>query len=167
MSQFNGLKFFSVPPLPKYWTAPIWLTIKLGILSGRLYFSFKEYDELCKFLGTKSQEEDSKSFTEKPLLFLHQWLSIRRKGQDFIHTPVGYICQGKILTSDHLFFRSDVGNMLKGRESGEKRLCRAMTEELLEASASDFEDDELEWDEGSSPDDYIDESESDKGLGED
>lgn len=42
-----------------------------------------------------------------------------------------------------------------------------MTEELLEASASDFEDDELEWDEGSSPDDYIDESESDKGLGED
>jgi hypothetical protein len=50
-------------------------------------------------------------FTAKPLTFLQEWLAIRRKGQDFTHTPMGYICQRKLLTASHPFFsRFEDGN---------------------------------------------------------
>lgn len=39
------------------------------------------------------------------LNFLHEWLDIRAKGQDFAQTPMGYVCSGKVLTEDHSFFR--------------------------------------------------------------
>ena len=42
--------------------------------------------------------------TSTPLTFLQEWLAIRRKDQDFTHTPMGYVCQGKRLTADHHFF---------------------------------------------------------------
>lgn len=44
------------------------------------------------------------SFTPKPLAFIQDWLAVRRKGQDFKHTPMGYICQDKPLTADHPFY---------------------------------------------------------------
>ncbi|KAH7021746.1 hypothetical protein B0J12DRAFT_773782 [Macrophomina phaseolina] len=43
-------------------------------------------------------------FTTKPLTFLQEWLAVRRKGQDFTHTPMGYVCQSKPLTANHPFF---------------------------------------------------------------
>ena len=46
----------------------------------------------------------SESFTAKPLAFLQEWLAVRRRGQDFAHTPMGHICQGKPLASSHPFF---------------------------------------------------------------
>ena len=50
----------------------------------------------------------TKLFTRKPLSFLQEWLAVRRKGQDFAHTPMGHICQGKPLLASHPFFaRSD------------------------------------------------------------
>jgi hypothetical protein len=45
------------------------------------------------------------SFTTKPLTFLQEWLALRRKGQDFTHTPMGYVCQGRSLIENHHFFR--------------------------------------------------------------
>jgi hypothetical protein len=48
---------------------------------------------------------EAQSFTTKPLTFLQEWLAIRRKDQDFTHTPMGYVCQGKPLTEGHHFFR--------------------------------------------------------------
>lgn len=53
----------------------------------------------------------AQSFTTKPLSFLQEWLAVRRKGQDFAHTPMGYVCQGKPLTASHPFFtrREDDG----------------------------------------------------------
>lgn len=42
-------------------------------------------------------------FTNRPLLFMQEWLTIRRKGQDFALTPMGYICQGKRLAEDGSF----------------------------------------------------------------
>jgi hypothetical protein len=52
-------------------------------------------------------EQTAKTFTCKPLAFLQEWLAIRRKGQDFAHTPMGFICQGKLLLeSRHFFFFS-------------------------------------------------------------
>ncbi|TVY49278.1 hypothetical protein LOCC1_G002062 [Lachnellula occidentalis] len=50
------------------------------------------------------QESKSKVFARKPLTFLHEWLAVRRKGQDFASSPMGQVCQGKPLTSDHTFF---------------------------------------------------------------
>ena len=44
------------------------------------------------------------SFTAKPLTFLQEWLAVRRKGQDFVQTPMGHVCQGKSLAADHPFF---------------------------------------------------------------
>jgi hypothetical protein len=46
-------------------------------------------------------------FAEKPVAFLHEWLAIRRKGQDFEHTPMGFITTGKPLSADHPFFSAD------------------------------------------------------------
>jgi hypothetical protein len=40
-----------------------------------------------------AEESCSKLFTKKPLSFLQEWLAVRRKGQDFAHTPMGHICK--------------------------------------------------------------------------
>ncbi|TVY94359.1 hypothetical protein LAWI1_G000351 [Lachnellula willkommii] len=127
---FNDLKFYSIPNLPSDWEAPLWLKVELGLFAGRLYFDYSEYATLCKFLGVKEsaasleeidddfelgppaldgvvEEVAAKSqavFARKPLTFLHEWLAIRRKGQDFASSPMGQVCQGKPLTSDHTFF---------------------------------------------------------------
>lgn len=49
-------------------------------------------------------EVEVTSFCAKPLAFLQEYLGAKRKGQDFTHTPMGYVCQGKTLTKDHPFF---------------------------------------------------------------
>ena len=46
------------------------------------------------------------SFTPRPLRFLQEWLAVRRRGQDFVPTPMGYITQGKPLAADHSFFQA-------------------------------------------------------------
>jgi hypothetical protein len=49
-------------------------------------------------------EQKEEAFARKPLDFLRAWLAICRKGQDFTHTPMGFICQGKQLLESHPFF---------------------------------------------------------------
>ena len=34
-------------------------------------------------------EQKAKAFSREPLTFLQEWLAVRRKGQDFAHTPRG------------------------------------------------------------------------------
>jgi len=69
--------------------------------------------------GAKSQQ--IRSFTRKPLTFLHEWLTVRRKGQDFVHTPMGYVCQGKPLTANHPFFaKVDTNASLNAEVLGER-----------------------------------------------
>ncbi|KAK4153830.1 hypothetical protein C8A00DRAFT_43330 [Chaetomidium leptoderma] len=159
MMAFNNLTFFSMPPLPEDWVAPQWLKTELGLLAGRLYFEWPEYETLCKFLGVPDEkdqpgsvpldgedeeEEDSilaseddgekedgdgdgdeagkktiiaprkkgqtvtTSFSLRPLTFLQEWLAIRRHGQDFVHTPMGFLTQGKPLQASHPFFGGDI-----------------------------------------------------------
>lgn len=55
-------------------------------------------------MSTTRESTRSPTFTAKPLTFLQEWLAIRRKGQDFTHTPMGYLCQGKPLKPTHPFF---------------------------------------------------------------
>ncbi|OTB13832.1 hypothetical protein K445DRAFT_368338 [Daldinia sp. EC12] len=51
----------------------------------------------------------SKSFTptltSKPYTFTQEYLAVRRRGQDFTHTPMGFLSSGKPLTKDSPFFR--------------------------------------------------------------
>ncbi|KAK3307698.1 uncharacterized protein B0T15DRAFT_415095 [Chaetomium strumarium] len=152
MLAFDNLTFFSMPALPQGWVAPQWLKTELGLLAGRLYFEWHEYDALCKFLGitegsssgsdeetddvsvdddeysddeiedvdddlpVKNEEnghtittttKSSSSFSPRPLTFLQEWLAIRRHGQDFAHTPMGFLAQGKPLQANHPFFGGD------------------------------------------------------------
>lgn len=140
MLHFNHLGYYALPSLPTGWKPPMWLAVELGIFTGRLYFEFEEYGELCKYLGlhgdgknipetsddaagsidlhaTDAAADDTpdgaevatsaqkpQSFTENPLTFLQDYLAVRRKGQDFSHTPMGHVCQGKQLTASHPFF---------------------------------------------------------------
>lgn len=53
---------------------------------------------------TEGKPKVSPPFTARPLTFLQEWLSIRRRGQDFAHSPMGFIAQGKPLQENHPFF---------------------------------------------------------------
>jgi hypothetical protein len=39
-------------------------------------------------------------------IVVHEWIALRRKGQDFEHTPMGFVTTGKLLTKNHPFFRA-------------------------------------------------------------
>ncbi|KAF2838260.1 hypothetical protein M501DRAFT_1017279 [Patellaria atrata CBS 101060] len=54
--------------------------------------------------GNSMVAENITRFTKKPLLFLEAWVSARRKNQDWVQTPVGYITHGKHLAESHSFF---------------------------------------------------------------
>jgi hypothetical protein len=85
-----------------------------------------------KLLGTEGAADDTadgaetarsvrqaQSFTAKPLTFLQEWLAVRRKGQDFTHTPMGHVCQGKPLMASHPFFtRFENDGALKSNTAG-------------------------------------------------
>ncbi|KAI9858561.1 MAG: hypothetical protein M1813_007366 [Trichoglossum hirsutum] len=130
MLHFNNLMYYSLPSLPQNWKPPAWLTIELGIFAGRSYFEFAEYAALTNYLGLADRDlgdvgsiatdevpvsaggigiekvtlEQIRSFTKRPLSFLQEWLAVRRKGQDFVHTPMGYVCHGRQLRASHPFF---------------------------------------------------------------
>ncbi|KAF5027164.1 hypothetical protein F66182_737 [Fusarium sp. NRRL 66182] len=60
-------------------------------------------DGLLTELHKKSQAE--RKLAQNPLTFLQEWLAIRRRGQDFAHSPMGFVSQGKRLQGDHIFFK--------------------------------------------------------------
>ncbi|KAF2683160.1 hypothetical protein K458DRAFT_305959 [Lentithecium fluviatile CBS 122367] len=121
MLHFNSLDYHATPTLPSDFTIPEWFKIELGIFSGRLYFGWDEYEELCAYLGVKQavasdEDFDANSrevFAKNPLTFLHEWLAVLRKGQDFEHTPMGFVTTGKPLHADHPFFLAAANDHLK------------------------------------------------------
>lgn len=165
---FNDLKYYAIPPIPKSWVMPIWLTVQLGIFSGALYFDFSQYEHLRGFLGFETDksmemlqedcpeekphtidgsnietnnEKDQKrlGFTAKPQTFLQEWLSVRRKGQDFSHTPMGYVCQGKSLTESHPFFgKNEPG--IKAKLAAQSRR-RGMAGSKVASTRNTYDDD--------------------------
>lgn len=113
MQHFNGLSYYVLPSLPTGYTVPDWLSIELGVFAGRLYINFPECAPLTKYLqladktgvdAPQSNAEHVDLFTKNPVSFLLDWLTLRRKGQDIVHTPMGYICQGRPLHKGHPFF---------------------------------------------------------------
>ena len=131
MLHFDSLNYYSLPSLLRDWKPPQWLTIELGLFSGRLYFGIEEYAALLGYLeqgyqskidketsqvdtgeSTKSiQKNVNLTFTaNEPLNFLQDWLALRRKGQDISYTPMGYVCQSRQIPSNHPFFSSTNAN---------------------------------------------------------
>jgi hypothetical protein len=134
MLHFNGLSYYVLPRLAVGYTAPDWLSIELGIFAGRLYINFSEcapltnYIQLADKTCTDSPQRRTQhvgNFTKNPVDFLLEWLMVCRKGQDIMHTPMGYICQGRPLHESHPFFavRStgarEVGGPSGGGTSGD------------------------------------------------
>lgn len=113
MEIFNTFKYYSLPALPPTYKFPQWFRFELGILSGRLYVSLAEWDPLSRYIRSSFDEAgesskgsaDSKQangvtpapFADDPSSFLLEWLTLLRKTQDVLHTPMGYICTGRAL----------------------------------------------------------------------
>lgn len=75
-------------------------------------------DDATNEAGLATKAHRPQSFTKKPLTFLQEWLAVRRKGQDFVHTPMGHVCQGKPLTANHPFFaRVETDNAQKSNDT--------------------------------------------------
>ncbi|KAI1207799.1 uncharacterized protein F4807DRAFT_469017 [Annulohypoxylon truncatum] len=55
-------------------------------------------------MGTQSSHK-FKGLTSKPYTFTQEYLAVRRRGQDFTHTPMGFLCNGKPLNENSAFFR--------------------------------------------------------------
>ncbi|KID60497.1 uncharacterized protein G6M90_00g066920 [Metarhizium brunneum] len=114
MQVFNCLSYLAVPNWPRNSTLPTWLSIEVGILSGRLYFKFLEYNALLSWLGVHPDEQQSASSMgiriSEPLQFLQEWVTYRRQTDDILNTPVGFVCQRQHLHEGHFFFLSHEAN---------------------------------------------------------
>ncbi|KAF2871478.1 hypothetical protein BDV95DRAFT_493867 [Massariosphaeria phaeospora] len=144
MLHFNDLDFHATPSLPPNFRIPTWFKVELGIFAGRLYFNWDEYSVMLQYLGVENSREETaigrrEAFAEKPLSFLHDWLAVRRKGQDFEHTPMGFVTTGKPLSSEHPFFLTADGveEVDKNSQNGPV----AFASNLAEEEESDDEDD--------------------------
>lgn len=112
MLHFNRLSYYAIPSLPVDYAIPEWLSIELGVFAGRLYMGFSECISAKKYLGLaddinkglQSNINNIYNLTDNPVNFLLDWLALRRKGQDIMHTPMGYLCQGRPLHESHPFF---------------------------------------------------------------
>jgi hypothetical protein len=151
MLHFNTLSYYVLPSLPVGHTIPDWLSLELGIFAGRLYLDFsecaplKEYLQLADNTDAEAPQGDSERggvFTKNPISFLLEWLTLCRKGQDIMHTPMGYICQGRSLNENHPFFVTQRagGEEVTAPTIGGRRADGNVDEE--EEEDTDFED---EW----------------------
>jgi hypothetical protein len=70
-----------------------------------------EYEEcvsLVKYIDSVSLSKRSDATTEI-ISFIQEWVSLRRRGQDIMHTPLGYVCRGRPLSIEHAFFVTSHG----------------------------------------------------------
>ena len=107
--------------------------------------------------ATQPRARQLPTFTAKPLTFLQEWLTIRRKGQDFGQTPMGHVCQGKSPASNHPFFATRDDCSASKKESADKRNVRGQDVKVDEESF----DEGGAFDEASSVDGYSQEKEDD------
>ncbi|ATY61665.1 very large low complexity [Cordyceps militaris] len=116
MQSFHCLSYLTVPRWPSIRQIPAWLGIEVGIFSGRLYFDFAEYEALLAWLGLLPDQEMAACFgrrqSEQPLQFLQEWLAFRRQTEDILYTPVGFVCQRRMLHESHFFFSRSAGASL-------------------------------------------------------
>jgi hypothetical protein len=140
MLHFDTLTYYALPGLPSGWKCPSWLSFELGVLAGRLYFNYSDYDILLEYLNVVEKGEsdsqgsssDAQANAKNILAFLTEWLATRRQGQDITHTPMGYVCQGRKLRSDHPFFMH--------RSTGQIEIPQGFTSKYQNAAEDEHED---------------------------
>ena len=136
MLQFSGLQYYSLPPLRSKHVIPQSLVIELGIFAGRLYLQYEECAPLVKYIDNASMNRRSDATATETTSFILEWLSLRRRGQDIMHTPLGYVCQGRPLGIEHAFFMTN-----RAVDSGVAESYRARGGEAQE----DEDDDDEKW----------------------
>lgn len=128
-----------------------------GIISQNRKFSVNEEESAnddgangkTEADGNSAKAPEISSFTNKPLTFLQEWLAVRRKGQDFVHTPLGHVCHGKPLHANHPFFskvENDGAPRMRSTRSGHGRVVDQDAQGSDEDSV--FSGDEMHGDEG-------------------
>jgi hypothetical protein len=138
MLQFGGLRYYSVPALQSEYVVPQSLTIELGIFAGRLYLQFEECAPLVKYIDSVSINGRSNTTATETIAFILEWLSLRRRGQDIMHTPLGYVCQGRPLGIEHAFFMTN--------RAGDNSVAESYhTSEGVNAAQEDEDDDDEKW----------------------
>lgn len=138
MLQFSGLRYYSLPPLRSEHVIPQSLAIELGIFAGQLYLQYEECVPLVKYIDNASMNRRSDATATETTSFILEWLSLRRRGQDIMHTPLGYVCQGRPLGIEHAFF---VTNRAVDSGVAESYRARGGVTEAQE----DEEDDDEKW----------------------
>jgi hypothetical protein len=98
MVPFNELRYYSFPPIPAHTAFPTWLKVELGILAGRLYTDYEEW----KLTDDYIRRSQAGKLTSPA--FLLEWVGVRCRAHDVLHTPIGYICLGRAATESHPFF---------------------------------------------------------------
>ncbi|KAF3221091.1 hypothetical protein TWF106_006416 [Orbilia oligospora] len=128
MVQFDTLGFFTIPPISEDWSPPTKLSIELGIMTGQLYFTYEHLNAIKEYLNLDSKEANQEksqakamALTSRPLEFLREWLMLKQKGQDFLHTPMGYLCQNKVLSQTLTFFKEDISRLENLTESSKPK----------------------------------------------
>jgi len=95
---FNSLEFYTFPELPAGHTIPERIRIELGILAGRLYVDRTEWEGVAAYVRGEDNEGNiypEDRIADDPAAFLLEWLSMRRRAIDVLHTPMGRICTGR------------------------------------------------------------------------
>ncbi|PNP48136.1 hypothetical protein TGAMA5MH_00793 [Trichoderma gamsii] len=98
MTPFNQLRYYTFPPIPLDAEFPSWFRVELGVLAGRLYMDYEDWSLTNAFM------RDSQADTPISSAFLLEWLGVRCRANDVLHTPIGYVCLGKTPAHDHPFF---------------------------------------------------------------
>ncbi|KAL2826898.1 hypothetical protein BJY01DRAFT_255875 [Aspergillus pseudoustus] len=111
MLHFSQLDYYALPALPQDQRLPTTLLIELGIVAGTLYCTYTQYQAIKRYLEDETGSGIPNAATGRAVAvardtlgFLSEWLSMTRKGQEFSHTPMGYICRSQGLYKGHPLF---------------------------------------------------------------
>ncbi|KAM0348261.1 hypothetical protein ACHAPU_004229 [Fusarium lateritium] len=139
--------------------------IQNGVVEDEEVVTEAMMDEVTEdesFPGTElvphKQLQAERKLAQNPLTFLQEWLAVRRRGQDFAHSPMGFVSQGKRLWEDHNFFKQ-AEHSLGSAHLAPLPLATAATEQndrdegyygvddmgANEAGDSDSSDDDIEY----------------------
>ncbi|GAW25776.1 hypothetical protein SAMD00023353_1300190 [Rosellinia necatrix] len=96
MLHFQQRGPYSRPKLPAGHEFPAWFARDVGMLAGRLYVDRSEWDDLSEYVQASETDSSERSdrIAPNPAAFLLEWLTVRRKTTDILHTNMGQICTG-------------------------------------------------------------------------
>ncbi|KAL4068914.1 hypothetical protein V8B97DRAFT_1918390 [Scleroderma yunnanense] len=121
----DDLLLYSIPTVPRSWTAPIPLVDQLNLFAGQLYLcDYMTYIRVCRYLCVYAKDLDHEGYFEvqsdgfiepahrplraqttgafqrSPLPLLRHLIILRRMGMRFAHTHMGKILDGRLLREE-------------------------------------------------------------------